>query len=100
MIGGIGSGKSYAGCVKAFVRASERKVLLMVTAPTYPMLRDATLRTFMDMAGPFVRDFYKSEMIATLVNGSEVLFRSTENPDRLRGPNLHGWFGDEAGEII
>ena len=96
MIGGIGSGKSYAGCVKAFVRASERKVLLMVTAPTYPMLRDATLRTFMDMAGPFVRDFYKSEMIATLVNGSEVLFRSTENPDRLRGPNLHGWFGDEA----
>jgi phage terminase large subunit-like protein len=31
-----------------------------------------------------------------MVNGSEVLFRSADNPDRLRGPNLHYWFGDEA----
>lgn len=68
----------------------------MVTAPTYPMLRDATLRTFLDVAGDFVRDFYKSEMMVTLVNGSEILFRSTDSPDRLRGPNLSAWFGDEA----
>jgi phage terminase large subunit-like protein len=35
-------------------------------------------------------------MMATLVNGSEILFRSTDSPDRLRGPNLHWWFGDES----
>lgn len=96
LIGGIGSGKSYAGCVKAFLRASEGKTLGMVTAPTYPMLRDATLRTFLDLSQGFVKDFQKSEMIATMVNGSEILFRSADNPDRLRGPNLHWWFGDEA----
>jgi PBSX family phage terminase large subunit len=96
MIGGIGSGKSYAGSVKAFIRASERKTLGMITAPTYPMLRDATLRTFMDITDGFVRTFHKAEMTAVMVNGSEILFRSADNPDRLRGPNLNWWFGDEA----
>ena len=96
MIGGIGSGKSYAGNVKAFLRASERKTLGMVTAPTYRMLQDATLRTFMDVTRGFVRTWSKSDMTATLVNGSEVLFRSADNPETLRGPNLFWWFGDEA----
>lgn len=35
-------------------------------------------------------------MAARLGNGAEVLFRSTDNPDRLRGPNLSGCFMDEA----
>lgn len=96
LIGGIGSGKSHAGAVKDILAASEGRTLGMVTAPTYPMLRDATLRTFLDLAGPLVRDFHKSEMLATMVNGSEVLFRSADNPDRLRGPNLHWWHGDEG----
>ena len=69
----------------------------MVTAPTYPMLRDATLRTFMDLAAPLIADFRKAEMVVELVNGSELLFRSADNPDKLRGPNLHFWHGDEAG---
>lgn len=72
----------------------------MVIAPTYPMLRDSTLRTFLDLAQsyvpPLVRMFYKAEMTAVLTNGTHVLFRSAEHPDRLRGPNL-GWFWlDEA----
>ena len=96
LVGGIGSGKSRAGVIKAIVAAASRPCLGMVTAPTYPMLRDATLRTFLDLAEPLVRDFNKSEMTATLVNGSQVLFRSADNPDRLRGPNLHFWYGDEA----
>lgn len=96
LIGGIGSGKSYAGCVKMFLRACEHKILGMVTAPTYPMLRDATLRTFMEITQGFVKDFQKAEMMVTMVNGSEILFRSADNPDRLRGPNLHAWFGDES----
>lgn len=96
LVGGIGSGKSRAGVVKTIIAAASRPCLGMVTAPTYPMLRDATLRTFLELAGPLVCDFNKSEMTATLVNGSEVLFRSADNPDRLRGPNLHFWHGDEA----
>ena len=38
----------------------------------------------------------KSNMVAELTNGTTVLFRSADQPDRLRGPNL-GWFYlDEA----
>jgi hypothetical protein len=70
----------------------------MVVAPTYPMLRDATLRTFLELVEPagILRSFNRSEMRAELAGGRTVLFRSGEKPDRLRGPNL-GWFAlDEA----
>jgi hypothetical protein len=72
----------------------------MIVAPTYPMLRDATLRTFLELtqgyAPSLLRAFHKSEMIAQLTNGTTVMLRSADDPDRLRGPNL-GWFYlDEA----
>lgn len=72
----------------------------MVIAPTYPMLRDSTLRTFLELcyayAPPLLKTFHRSEMRAELTNGVSVLFRSADDPDHLRGPNL-GWFWlDEA----
>lgn len=74
----------------------------MVVAPTYPMLRDATLRTFIDLAkrAGVLRQFNKSDMSAELVDGKRILFRSADEPDRLRGPNL-GWFYlDEAALMV
>lgn len=67
----------------------------MVTAPTYRMLMDATLRTFLEMYEGCCA-FIKSDMLATLPGGHTVLFRSADRPDRLRGPNLAYWWGDEA----
>jgi phage terminase large subunit-like protein len=70
----------------------------MVIAPTYPMLRDATLRTFMDLAqrGKVLKSWQKGDGVAELIDGKTILFRSADDPDRLRGPNL-GWFYlDEA----
>lgn len=95
-VGGVGSGKTRAGCVE-ILRQPARSVG-MVVAPTYPMLRDATLRTFLELAqrGGVLDVFSKTEMQATLVDGKRVLFRSGDDPDRLRGPNI-GWFYlDEA----
>jgi PBSX family phage terminase large subunit len=60
------------------------------------MLRDATLRAFLELAGATVSAFNKNEMIVHLRNGSEVLFRTASEPDRLRGPSISWWFGDEA----
>ena len=94
-IGGIGSGKTYGGACKALVWIA-KPTLGLVVSPTYPMLRDATLRTFMDVCGPWVKSFSKTEMIATMTTGAEVLFRSADTPDRLRGPNLHWAWIDEA----
>ena len=95
-VGGIGSGKSYAGAVKALLAAGRAKTIGLVVAPTYAMLRDATLRTFQAVAGDALLEFHRSEMRGTLRNGSEILFRSADMPDRLRGPNIHWMWIDEA----
>jgi predicted phage terminase large subunit-like protein len=96
-VGGVGSGKSFAGAYDLLRRARPGR-LYLACAPTYPMLRDASLRTFLALAERllFLRDFHRSDMVATLGNRSEVLFRSADDPDRLRGPNLSGAWCDEA----
>ncbi len=71
----------------------------MSIAPTFRMLSDSTLQTFLDVTrkGGVLRSFTKSDMVAELINGTRVLFRSADEPDRLRGTNL-GWFHlDEGG---
>lgn len=95
-VGGVGSGKTRAGAVE--VLRMPPLSTGMVIAPTYPMLRDATLMTFLDLArrGGVLSEFKESTLTARLIDGKSVMFRSSEHPDRLRGPNL-GWFWlDEA----
>jgi len=95
-VGGIGSGKTFAGCVE--VLRQKPKTRGAIIAPTYRMLQDATLQTFLEMArkADIIREWRRSDMIMTLENGTEILFRSADEPDKLRGPNL-GWFWlDEA----
>lgn len=93
-VGGIGSGKTWAGAARIgpWLQA---KTLGMVTAPTYRMLRDATLRTFLELWGD-ICTLNKTDMVATFPSGAEVLFRTTDDPQHLRGPNLWWWWGDEA----
>ena len=97
-IAGIGAGKSYAGAVKALLASLQTKGLGLVVAPTYPMLRDSTVRMFREVAGPLVPDayFHRGEMRARVLGGGEVLFRSADKPDRLRGPNISWAWIDEA----
>ncbi len=103
-VAGIGSGKTYAGCVRSlkaslgYVGDSKIKTpnLGVITAPTYPMLRDGPLRTFTEVAGDHIDKVNKADMIITMKNGSEILLRTVDNPDRLRGPNVSWWYGDEA----
>lgn len=99
--GGRGAGKSWIGAHDLLMRAKPGR-LYLVAAPTYKMLSDASLRAFVSRAEDlrFLKDMNKSEMTATLGNGAQVLFRSTEKPDSLRGPNLSGVWFDEAGEMV
>ena len=58
------------------------------------MLRDATQRTFFEVLAAEGIDytFRKQEnRLRFTANGSEIIFRTMENPDRLRGANL-AWF--------
>lgn len=100
-IGGIGSGKTTAGAAQALKYSLEHSGSVgCVVAPTYPMLRDTTQAQFLRMCPrELVRDWNKTENKVELVNGSVVLFRSTEHPDRLRNLNLWWWWVDEGGLV-
>ena len=95
-IGGVGSGKTYAGCLKAILRATPGQDGAVI-APTYVMMRDVTQRTFKELldASQVPYSFVKSEERFVL-NGANVFFRSADTPDRLRGLNLAWAYLDEA----
>lgn len=93
-VGGIGSGKTWAGAAQILLEPPGS--VGMVVAPTYPMLRDASQRTFFEVCPrELIASHNKSEQRTELVTGTTILWRSAEHPDRLRGPNLDWAWGDE-----
>ena len=99
-VGGIGSGKSFAGGAKVISRLG-RKQVGAIFAPTYPMLRDSTLLGFFELLDmlnvPY--DYLKGEKTITFPNGHIILCRSLDDPDKARGPNLNYAWVDEAGYV-
>jgi len=98
-VAGLGSGKTFAGCVKALKKCAPGQDG-MIVAPTFPMLRDVTQKTFFELLekGNYPYTFNKAENSAN-VFGAQVLFRSADEPDRLRGVNLNWAYVDEAATI-
>ena len=97
--GGRGSGKTTAGAIQAILEAIEYQPgeRGIVIAPTYPMLKDATMYEFFAwLPRQYVADFNKTDHTLRLTNGSEIVFRSADNPDSLRGPNRAWMWMDEA----
>ena len=94
--GPIGSGKSQALCQEA-IRLSYLNPgrTGLIGAPTYPMLRDATVASLTEALEtsrlPF--EWQKSENVLTMSDtGSRILLRAVDEFERLRGTNL-AWFG-------
>jgi predicted phage terminase large subunit-like protein len=107
-VGGRGTGKSHVGTWDLCRRARPGRTY-MIVAPTYPMLRDSSMKSFETIArftgrlGPKVAGTQllhsqpPNAKIACLGGGiAEVLLRSGDNPESLRGPNLSGVWMDEA----
>ncbi len=94
--GPVGSGKTLALATMALLMAYQNPGRSgVVGAPTYPMLRDATLVAIMDRLAHFQVPFImnRSEMKMYLPEKkSTILFRATSHFDRLRGQNI-AWFG-------
>lgn len=91
-IGGRGSGKSWVACYDLLKRA-RRGCTYLLASPTYPMLFDSELRTFARLArqlGVLGELKASAPAHAKLTTGAEILFRSADDPERLRGPNLSG----------
>jgi len=95
LFGGIGSGKSHVGCFWALMKALRNPQCLgLIGANSYRQLKDATLRTFESLLvehGIGYKFLKSSDMVFRLDNGAEVLCRSMDNFDLLRGIEL-GWF--------
>ena len=67
----------------------------LIGAPTYPMLRDATQASLLEVleSNSLPYELNKAEMILVMKDtGSRILLRSMEEFERLRGTNL-AWFG-------
>lgn len=97
-IGGVGSGKTKAGVAEVIKTMVENPgVPGMIVAPTYRLLSDVTQRAFFEMCPlDLIKEHVRSEKRLVFHNGSEVWFRSADEPEMLRGPNL-GWaYLDEA----
>ena len=96
-VGGRGSGKTTAGAYRILRRAEPGRTYLVV-APTYTMLRDFAWPTLLRLGRltHTVRLIRPSRMAVELYHGAEVLFRSADQPDRLRGLSVAGAWLDEA----
>ena len=94
--GPIGSGKSQALCQEAIKLSYQNPGRMgLLGAPTYPMLRDATQASLLEILDSNEIPYEYNKAENTLVmkeTRSRILFRSVEEFERLRGTNL-AWFG-------
>lgn len=105
-VGGRGAGKSTIGAYDLLKRLKPGRRYTVV-APTYPMLRDSSLRTFKDlgerlgMTQPGWLNKQEGRGVVHTMKGgtAEITFRSADNPDSLRGPNLSGAWLDEGSQM-
>ncbi len=94
-VGGYGSGKTHALCHKAIRLSGDNPGLPgMIVAPTYSMLRDVVIRSFCEILDSHRIGYrlHKTNWVLTTEWRGEIWFRSADNPETLRGPNLP-WVG-------
>lgn len=95
-IGGVGSGKTYAGVTKAMLHALSAKCNGCIISPTYRMLKDTIIPILKEKLDGVIAEERISDMLYILVNGSVIYLRSADNPDYIRGLNLNWFLIDEA----
>jgi hypothetical protein len=94
--GPIGSGKSQALCQEAIKLSYLNPGRTgLIGAPTYPMLRDATVASLLEalVKNGIPHEVNRAENFLVMrETRSRILFRAVEEFERLRGSNL-AWFG-------
>ncbi len=94
--GPIGSGKSQALCHEAIKLSYLNPGRTgLIGAPTYPMLRDATAASLLEVLhrNKIPHEMNRAENYVVIrETRSKILFRAVEEFERLRGSNL-AWFG-------
>lgn len=106
MFGAFGSGKTYAVCAEAIAWCLEQPGIRGAIARlTIPSLRDTTEPIFFELLPPEIVAAGKISRSGghvssfTFPNGSVVLFRSLDDPQKWRSLNLGFIVYDEANEV-
>ena len=93
--GGYGSGKTFAGSLLGILLALKFPGIRgLVGAQTYTLVRDTTLQTYFEHLENFGfaegkdYDWSSSLQKLTFKNGSEILFRHFDEPNKLKSLNL------------
>jgi len=100
-IGGIRSGKSYAGAIQCLKLALQKPGCTgMVGGVTYPMINDVIIPIFEEITPRcLIKKFNQNDKVMELINGSKILFRPLENTrqiDRIRGITINWAWIDEG----
>jgi len=76
---------------------NEKKCKSLYITPTYGLSKLVMNKLYSNLidAG-VVKSFNKSDNLISFINGSEIFFRSSTNPDNVRGLSVHYCFIDEA----
>jgi len=99
--GGFGAGKTLAGVWEAIdVSMAYPRNFGIIARRTYRELVDSTQKTFFDVCPPeLITEYRARDEMVTLKNGSKIIFRSLDDPNKFRSLNI-GWFYiDEASEV-
>lgn len=102
-VGGVGSGKTFCGSQEVLYRAvSTANRYILVGAPSYPLLRDTTRKTFLEVCPPELivkMNLTNNELILRSNGGySTIVFRTLENPMSLKNYNLSDFWMDEGSD--
>lgn len=91
LVGGYGSSKSYHVAVKLIKKLLEEKRKAMVVRKVYETHRDSTFSLLKEVVEAMgLSDFVKfksSPLHVTFPNGSEIIFRGMDNPEKLKSIN-------------
>jgi len=105
LIGGLGSGKTFAGAVKAINFIGKHPGCKgVIMGPTYEMIAEGTLSVFQEIApdgfltyGP-KRESISGGVLMRTANNSTIYVRSFDDPWKLRGLQLSWAWIDEPGQ--
>lgn len=104
-VGGRSAGKTWVGAHDTLCRASEGEPsrTYMIASPTGVILGDTTFPTVKKLGyelGLIVDVKVSPYPLITLSNGATIRFRTAEDPEKMRGPNLSGVWLDEASLMV
>ncbi len=102
LVGGAGSSKSYSTAQWILSKAyNEPNKRFLITRKTLPSLRITAFKLITDLLREYnlPHNLNKSELIITLQNGTELLFKSLDEPEKIKSAEFNYIWIEEATEI-